>query len=149
MKKSDLKRELDRHKVKLPGIANTPLTYAPTVSATVNATPQILRPLRPFGGHSNEMAALSNNGRYVLEALFSCFTKQGFVKEGLVKDIIWGFVDVGNMDQSRVAMGLIDLYRAGLIGFRTQDNIETDEHCSQLAECFLFYKPKLMRMVAS
>lgn len=86
---------------------------------------------------------LSENAKLVLWSLLSCFEKAGDVREGLVKDVLWGF-QVSGHEPEKVAYGLVDLKRAGFVGFETPDGVETDEHCSHLADCWLTYKPRLL-----
>lgn len=117
-----------------------------SVGAVVDPTPQILRPIRPAGHHLVLPLDLTNNAKLVVDGLFKCFMKNGFIKEGLVVDILWGF-DVSEYDLNRVAYGLIDLKRAGYIAFIAPDNTETDEHCTQLSKCWVKYKPKFLALI--
>lgn len=91
---------------------------------------------------------LPENARYVLAGIFDCFAKQKVVKEGITKDILWGF-EVSGHNLERVAYGLIDLKRTGYIKFFTPDNVETNEHCSNLQECWVRYEKKLLDLVYS
>ena len=121
-----------------------------SMTATVDNNPQILRPLRPYTAMVGDIPPdLSEKGKLVLIALFSCFEKSGFVKEGVITDLIWGFVDVSQMDPVVVAHGLVDLKRAGYVEFKSPAGEKVDEHSSNLKDCFLCYTPKLLDLVHS
>lgn len=91
-------------------------------------------------------ASLTDNAKHILWGLMHCFENAGDAREGLVKDIIWGF-QVSGYEPEQVAYGLVDLKRAGLVGFETPDGVETDENCSNLAECWLTYKKPLLEIL--
>ena len=81
-----------------------------------------------------------------MKGLLDCFSKAGEVKEGVAKDVLWGF-EVSGHSPVDVIYGLVDLKRAGFIGFETPDGIETDEHNDNLKECWVTYKKKFMEIV--
>lgn len=120
-------------------------TTAAAITVQVDTTQQLLRPIRPAATFT--MPVTTENGRYVLEGLWKCFKKAGFVKEGLIKDLLWGFVDVCGYTPEKVAYGLVDLHRAGYVKFIAPDNAEVDEHATRLGECWLKYTDKLIALV--
>jgi hypothetical protein len=87
-------------------------------------------------------SSLPENGKFVLKKLHKCFVRAGFIKEGMCKDLFWGFEMCG-IDSLRTAKGLIDLLRAGYIKFRASDGSEVDENSNQLKECWIEYTPAM------
>lgn len=150
IKKMGLEGQVREHGLPRP-VGNRDLMSS-SIIAHVDNKPQLLRSLTPKGISlaMNRIAvdsSLTEPGREVLYALFSCFQKQGSIQEGVVKDVIFGFVDVGKMDPVKVAHGLVDLRRMGYVEFVAPDNTIVDEHCSNLKECWLRYTKKLMGLV--
>jgi hypothetical protein len=120
-----------------------------SITAVVENKPQLLRPMRPFLGVSEKnFGDLTENGRYVLEGLYACFQKQGYVKEGITQDIFFGF-EVSGYDLSRVAFGLIDLKRAGYIFFTDDAGVTIDEHSDNLKNAWVRYTKKLLNPIQS
>lgn len=117
------------------------------VGAVVENKPQLLRPIRPNGKNFKVPEELSTNAKFVLDGLFRCFLKKGYIKEGVVSDILWGFIEVSEWPAQRVAFGLVDLKRAGYISFVAPDNIVVDEHCTNLKDCWVRYEPPLLALV--
>lgn len=136
---------------RVPRLAGAGEVLSTAVTAQVDTTPQILRPIIPFSAAKvlEGASELSANALLVLNDLLSCFKKEKYVKEGALNDLIWGFVDVCGRDPTRVAHGLVDLKRAGYVGFRAPDGAEVDEHCTRLNECFVFYTQRLTDLVCS
>jgi hypothetical protein len=118
-----------------------------SISAIVENKPQILRPIRPDGKNFVIPAELTTNAKFVLDGLFACFRKHKFIKEGVVSDILWGFVDVSAWPADRVAYGLVDLKRAGYISFVSPDNVVVDENCTKLKDCWVRYEAPLLALV--
>lgn len=81
-----------------------------------------------------------------MKCLLDCFTKAKEVREGIVMDILWGF-EVSGHSPVDTAYGLVDLKRAGYVGFEAPDGTEVDEHSQFLSQCWLTYKPKLLEVV--
>lgn len=139
----------------LPGVLEeTPKTTVPgkeilttSVGAVVENKPQLLRPVRPNGKNFKIPPELTTNAKMVLDGLFRCFCKKGHIKEGVVSDILWGFVDVSEWPAERVAFGLVDLKRAGYISFVAPDNVVVDENCSNLKDCWVRYEAPLLELV--
>jgi hypothetical protein len=140
----------------LPGtLEKTPKTPLPrgkevtgfSVTATVENKPQLLRMIRPTGRNFQVPPELSVCAKFVLTYLFACFVEKGYIKEGLVDDFLYGAVGIKGNPSEKIAHGLVDLRRAGYISFVAQDNIEVDEHCSNLKDCWLRYNQKLLDLV--
>jgi hypothetical protein len=117
------------------------------VGAAVENVPQLLRPVRPNGKNFAIPQSLPTNAKFVLDGLYRCFLKKGYIKEGVVSDILWGFIDVSEWPAERVAFGLVDLKRAGYISFVAPDNVVVDEHCSNLRHCWVRYEAPLLALV--
>lgn len=120
-----------------------------SVEATVEISPQKLRTkvMRPFEEACWSIPMdISENARKVMRCLIDCFTKAGEVREGIVKDVLWGF-EVSGHSPVDTAYGLVDLKRAGYVGFEAPDGTEVDEHSQFLAQCWLTYKRKLLDIV--
>ena len=119
-----------------------------SMTAYVENKPQILRPIKPYGSAVASIPPnLSQPSVEVLHALFSCFEKQGYVKEGLVKDLIWGFVDIAGMAPQKIAYGLFDLAREGFIRFQAPDGSYVGEDCKFFKDCTICYTKKLLDLV--
>jgi hypothetical protein len=117
------------------------------VEAVVDGTPQKLKLVRPYyESHKSIPGDLSSEAQIVLHNLFSCFDRTGSVKEGQVKDIVWGF-NVSLIPPACTYKGLGDLYRAGYVDFTDADNARLSPDTADLPECFLRYKNRLLEMV--
>jgi hypothetical protein len=119
--------------------------FSTSLEVVVDPTPQKLRDMFPFL-HAREPApsSLPQCAQFALNCLLDCFRKQGFVKEGLCKDFLWG-VGVSYPERTEeAAFGLVDLKREGYISFMTPDGVEADEHCTNLSECWMRYNKKLL-----
>lgn len=74
--------------------------------------------VKPYLGITEMPAELSGNdvATFVFVELNKCFKKAGFVAEGLIGNIIWGFQECG-FDPRHVAAGLTKLRAMGYIRY--------------------------------
>ena len=117
------------------------------MEATVEGKPQELRLIRPYyESYLNIPSALSGEAQIVMHGLFSCFDKQGSVKEGKVKDLVWGF-NVSMIEPDCTYKGLADLHREGYLEFADDCGSILTPATSDLPECFVKYKAKMLTLV--
>lgn len=117
------------------------------VEAVVEGTPQKLKLVRPYyESHKSIPGNLSSEAQIVLHNLFDCFDRTGSIKEGQVKDLVWGF-HVSATPPACTYKGLGDLYRAGYIDFTDADNARLSPDTCDLPECFVRYGKKLLDLV--
>lgn len=90
-----------------------------------------LKPIiKPYKGLKRIPAELGDGGPacFVFIELNKCFQKQGYVAEGLLGNVIWGFEQCG-YDARRVAQGLTSLRKLGYIYYSDESGgtiTETD-----------------------
>lgn len=128
-----------------------------TLEATVeNTGPQKLKPIRAFSEmvHGFESSAASadlpGEGQIVLQNFFDVFEKQQSVKEGLVKDIVFGFTvnSPAGLDLTKlIVIGLVQLFKKGYIKFRAPDGTLVDNNTDHIMECWVQYEKKLLDLV--
>src|SRR5271170_1518188 len=93
-----------------------------------DSTPEPLQILvKPYLGIKEMPSELAKGdvATLVFVELNKCFKKAGYVAEGLIGNIIWGFEECGH-DPRRIAAGLTELRRLGYI--RYSDPLGGDIH---------------------
>jgi hypothetical protein len=116
----------------------------------VDATPQKLgRKLRDFSSYClNIPAMMSPESQIFMQLLMSVFEKKGEVREGLLKDIVFGFSAAG-IPPALSMKGAIDCFKQGYLEFRTPGNFvitRNNEIPTNLIDCFVIYTDKLLDM---
>lgn len=145
--------------VELPGnirgkVANTPKVLNPpdrlvgSMEAVVDPTPQKLTPrLRGFEGSCLRIPGdLSREAQDTLKSLFSCFERQGEVKEGLIGDLIWGFSQIGIAPEKTIH-GLKELEKNGYLRFKAPDGVYVDFTSDKIGKAWVKYSKPLLDMV--
>ena len=73
------------------------------LQATVDVKPQPLKTIRPFTAMIGDIPPLLRaEGKIVMQALFACFERQRYVKEGVVDDLVFGFEAGGIPKQLKI-----------------------------------------------
>lgn len=143
LRQMNLKGTVNQNKIIRPN--GTRDVMASSINAIVDSTPQLLRPIRPFlDAITPAPLSLPENARLVLDSLLSCFRKEGYVREGKIKDVLFGFQVTYPNELDKVAYGIVDLRREGYVKFIAPDGIDVDENCDKLSECWLGYTQKLL-----
>jgi len=87
----------------------------------------ILTPYRGITHVPSELAAANGPDTMVFIELNKCFKKAGFVAEGMMGNIIWGFEQCG-FDPRHVAAGLNGLRKRGYIHYTDESGVEIFEY---------------------
>lgn len=147
----ELFKKLPQHQKELP--SNAQLGRQERVISVnvdelgIDTTKQKLRFMRPFGkAVASIPQTLSPNAQIALQALLACFERQKSVKEGVFKDILWGFAQVG-LPADVVGKGLWDLKELGYISFQAPDGTPLGKEAHGLAEAWVRYEKKLLDLV--
>jgi len=118
-----------------------------TMEATVDATPQPLKKVRPYSVIAKTIpGSLPNEAQIVLHNLFSCFDRQKRIDEGLIGDLIWGFQQAGT-SPALTLTGLRHLNEAGYVKFQAPDNTYVNIMDDKATKAWIRYQPKLLEMV--
>lgn len=118
------------------------------LEATVENKPQQLKKIKSFEAFILGIPAnMKAEAQIVLQALFSCFEKQGTVAEGILEDVYWGFEqNTPPIPRNLVWNGLRELRALGYVRFQAPDNVLAFE---PIPAAWLRYQPKLLDMVYS
>ena len=117
------------------------------IEAEIENKPQELKKIRSFFAMTNSVpTTLKPEAQIVLQALFSCFDRQGSVQEGKLEDLTWGFEQVGIPGPATI-MGLKYLNEAGYVKFQAPDNQYTEMTKDNVRHLWVRYQPKLMELV--
>ena len=116
--------------------------------AELDGRPQELRKLRPFLSYAEVPGHLPQAAQDFLQLLFSCFDRQGFVAEGLIGDILFGYEAVG-VDPLHTLVGLGLLHKEGYVEFQAKDGSLVDMASDKIASASVRYKKKLLDLVYS
>lgn len=95
-----------------------------------NSTPEPLKIIvTPYLGVSHLPSDVQANGPafLVFQDLLECFKKQGYVAEGLLANVMWGFEQSGR-DIKLVAHGLSCLRQLGYVGYSDPLGVRISEH---------------------
>lgn len=84
----------------------------------------IVQKFQGFKSIPTELRDVKTPEGLVFAGLANCFRKAGFVAEGLLPNIIWGFTECGH-DAKRVAQGLTKLRSLDYIFYSTNQRSET------------------------
>lgn len=119
------------------------------LEAVIDPTPQPLLKLRPYHKMALDIPALlSDEAKIVLHLLFECFDKAGFVAEGMIGDLMWGFQQVTPPTHPSLTLkGIFDLEAAGYIKFQAKDGAIIDKHSDKLESAWIRYTEKLKNLV--
>lgn len=119
------------------------------LEAVIDPTPQPLLKLRPYHKMALDIPALiSDEAKIVLHLLFECFDKAGFVAEGMIGDMMWGFQQVTPPTHPELTLkGIFDLEVAGYIKFQARDGEIIDKHSDKLESAWIRYTDKLKNLV--
>jgi len=112
-------------------------------------TKQELRKLRGYSAMARAVPPLlPDESRYVLHLLFECFEKAGFVAEGLVGDLMWGFEQVyPPTPRTLTYVGLKYLEAAGYVKYQAKDGSYVPLDSDASSSAFIRYQPKLLELV--
>jgi len=118
------------------------------MEATVDATPQKLdRTLKAFTGMAQSIPTdIRPEAQIVLQCLFSVFEKNREVKEGVLKDWIFGFAQAGVPAQCTVT-GVDDLIKRKYVSLRYEDGMPGDINNPKSIDCWVRYNEGLLKMV--
>lgn len=112
-----------------------------------NTEMQKLETLRPFYTASDSIpTTLMPEAQIVLQALFACFERHKVVKEGLLKDLVWGFEQMG-IPGPLTMKGLGALEKEGYIKLRAPDNSEGRLEGSFILDNWVVYTKKILELV--
>lgn len=127
---------------------NAKATSVMNMEATVDATPQQLdKTLKGFIGMSQSIPqTLKPEAQIVMQCLFSVFEKNKEVKEGILKDWIFGFAQAGVPAQCTVA-GVDALIRQDYIHLAYDDGMPGNISNPKSIDCWVRYNKKLLNMV--
>jgi hypothetical protein len=122
--------------------------YLPT-SILEDPTKEPLRIiLTPYQGITHVPSELANNdtATLVFIELNRCFKKAGFVAEGMIANIIWGFEHCG-YEPNYVASGLSKLRRMGYIRYTDEkDNAISEIMFDPKKPIWIRYEPKFTEL---
>lgn len=118
------------------------------MEATVDATPQKLdRPIKSFTGMAQSIPTfLKPEAQIVLQCLFSAFEKNREVKEGILKDWIFGFAQAGVPAECTV-VGVDELIRQKFVRLVFDDGMPGNIQNPSSIDCWVRYETKLLDMV--
>jgi hypothetical protein len=117
------------------------------MEAVVDPTPQPLRTIKPFVQAIKSVpTTIPPEAQIVLHALLACFEKQKNIKEGVIKDLIWGFSQSGIPDGC-TALGLKQLDNLGYIKIQAPDMSIIDVSGAGFLDSWVKYQPKLLELV--
>lgn len=112
-----------------------------------NTEMQKLETLRPFYVASDSIpTTLMPEAQIVLQALFACFERHKVVKVGLLKDLVWGFEQMG-VPAPLTMKGLGALEKEGYIKLRAPDNSEGRLEGSYILDNWVVYTNKILELV--
>lgn len=133
-------------RAKLPDDVEIPASVS-TMNAQVDATPQKLKTLRPFHTALKQIpSVLPAEAQILMGALFDCFTKQNTIKEGVLKDLIWGF-EQGGIPRHCTAKGIKQLRDLGYITIKGPDNSRVAVEADRIEECWMCYEKKMLDLI--
>lgn len=112
-------------------------------------TKQELRKLKGYLTMTKSIPSLlPDEARYVLHLLFECFEKSGFVAEGLVGDLMWGFEQVyPPTPRTLTYAGLKQLESFGYIKLQAKDGAFVLLDSDASSGAFVRYQPKLLELI--
>jgi uncharacterized protein YfkK (UPF0435 family) len=111
--------------------------------------PQELKTLRPFYDMVQSLpSTLPAEAQMIGQALFSVFERGREVKEGQLKDLVWGFAQCG-FEPKLSVVGLFHLQEAGYIRLQAPSNEYVAFTSTQIEECWVRYQKKLLDLVYS
>lgn len=143
----DLKVGDIKHLDSTPPTDATPATSVMTLEAEIDATPQLLKVVRPYSVASKEIPGLlPPEAQVVMHSLFACFDRQKSVQEGLVGDVIWGFAQAG-IPPELTHVGLGHLEKAGYIKFQAPDNTIVELNSDQSGKAWIRYQQKILDLI--
>jgi len=105
--------------------------------------------VKPYRGITETPPDLSTPGvdSWVFIQLQLCFKKQGYVAEGLLPNVIWGFEQIG-CDPRAVAAGLTVLRKKGYIYYSDELGGIIEEHnFNPIIPIWIRYTPKFIRLL--
>jgi hypothetical protein len=143
-----LEGELNTHQeFVLPGNATLPKSVMHLDVTVDNATPQLLKKLRPFPAMVLQIpGGWPRQSQIVLQALFDCFSRAGNVSEGLIGDLIWGFMQCGIPPELTVH-GLRQLEELKLVKFQAPDGQFVSLHDTASEKAWVRYQRPLLERV--
>jgi hypothetical protein len=114
-----------------------------------NPVKQELRKLKGYTTMARSIPPLlPDEARLVLHLLFECFEKAGFVAEGLIGDILWGFEQVyPPTPRALTYAGLKYLETYGYIKCQAKDGAYVSLDSDASSGAFIRYQPKLLELV--
>lgn len=118
------------------------------LEATIDSTAQKLsRPLKTFSAAVLGIPkTISPEGQIVLQLLFSCFEKQHEVREGVLKDILFGF-QVGGIPHALSMKGIGDLIKEGYLQLKAEDGSNATLDNSLSMNAWVRYTDKTLDLV--
>lgn len=129
---------METNKNKIPVIAG---------QAVVEVRPQKLRKIRPCSLTVLRLpASLSDNTRTIMSTLFGIFEDKKRVEEGLIGDIIFGFMQAG-IPPGETLTALGEMEKFGYVKFQAPDNSFVPLQSSHIGASWLRYQNKLLDMI--
>jgi len=111
---------------------------------------QLGKKLKAFSSYClNIPSLMSPEAQIFMQLLMSVFEKQKEVREGILKDIIFGFASAG-VPVKLSMTGAIECFKQGYLEFRGPDNsviTRANEIPTNVIEFWVIYTPKLLNMV--
>lgn len=129
--------------------ADSKATSVMSLEATVDVKKQDLKKLKPFNAAIMAIpVTLRPESQIVLQAIMSCFERQGYVEEGLIGDLMWGFAECGIAPELTL-VGLRELEMQNYVKFQTPppDNTWINIESEFIGKAWIRYQPKLLNMV--
>lgn len=103
--------------------------------------------LKPYAGITHVPAELAGTEQMVFIELNKCFKRAGFVAEGMLGNIIWGFELCGFAPQ-HVAAGLTGLRKKGYIRYTDKSGVAISEYGWDPAKpIWIRYEPKFKALL--
>lgn len=110
---------------------------------------ELTQTIRPFYDMAQSIPShLAPQAQIVLQAIFACFERQKDVKEGKLKDMVWGFEQCGFAPRLTLD-GIVLLIKAGYLKLQAPDNTDIDLTSSKVDEAWVRYEKKLLDLVYS
>lgn len=132
-----------------PVLKSSPNSIVANVTGVVDGKKQLLRDIKPVGANAYTPLIpvdLDYPGGIVYSLLLKTFMKQGFVKEGLIGDVIFGFEACG-IPPDLTIQGLANLNKNGYVKFQAKDNTYVSIYDDASGGAWVKYLPKLLNNI--